>query len=176
VYSITSCLRASCFRASCLRASCLRASCFQASCLRYKRTSVLGVSRSDLSIGVTFTGIHFCQNNVYGFITSATEEIERNGFHHAIDLDELDFSVYHSAESSGISCSQSHCDFRRRHRTIGISVVNRSRPVLSNGTGLALIGRETVKLQGAKVNCCKRMMSISSVDSTNTGPMRALGL
>jgi len=44
-----------------------------------------------------------------GLITSATKQILKNGFHHAKEHFQIDFSAYHSAEISGI------LHFRSRH-------------------------------------------------------------
>jgi len=56
----------------------------------------------DLSTDLTFTGTDFRRKKNSGLISSATEKILKNGFHHAKEHFDLDFSAYHSAEISGI--------------------------------------------------------------------------
>ena len=42
------------------------------------------------------------KKKISGLISSATEKISKNGFHHAIEHFDHDFSACHSAEISGI--------------------------------------------------------------------------
>jgi len=44
----------------------------------------------------------FAEKHIFGLISSATEKILKNGFHHAKEHFDIYFSAYHSAEISGI--------------------------------------------------------------------------
>ena len=66
-----------------------------------KRISIEGVSWTNLSTDVSFSGIDFGRKKTV-LITSATKQILKNGFHHAKEHFQTDFSAYHSAEISGI--------------------------------------------------------------------------
>ena len=75
---------------------------------RKKRISIQGVYWPNLSTDVSFSGIDFGRKKKFGLETSATKKILKTGFHRTKEHFELHFSVYHSAEISGILHLQYH--------------------------------------------------------------------